>query len=84
MQKSNQFIKVLNQLDAKLNHAKTQLDDMRFFYERGHLEYACDKAFDMEETVEKATLLARALPAYTGYPNAPHRVEDIIKSTYHQ
>lgn len=33
MQKSNQFIKVLNQLDAKLNHAKTQLDDMRFFYE---------------------------------------------------
>ena len=35
MQKSNQFIKVLNQLDAKLNHAKTQLDDMRFFYERG-------------------------------------------------
>ena len=81
MQKSNQFTKVLNQLDTKLKHAKTQLDDVRFFYERGHLEYACDKALDMEETVEKATLLARALPAYTGYPNVPQKVEDIIKSS---
>lgn len=80
MQKSNQFTKVLNQLDAKLKQAKTQLDDVRFFYESGHLEYAMDKALEAEGTIEKATLLARALPAYTGNPRASQKIEDTIKS----
>lgn len=81
MQKSNQFVKVLNQLDKQLQRAKTQLADIRFFYEMGHLEYACDTALDMEEVVEKSALLARALPAYTGSPSATQKVEEIIKST---
>lgn len=81
MQKSNQFIKVLNQLDKHIQRAKTQLADVRLFYDMGHLEYACDKALDVEEVVEKSALLARALPAYTGSPSASDRVEEIIGNT---
>ena len=54
MQKSNQFFKVLNQFDSNLQRAKSQLNDVRLFYEMGQVEYACDMALDMEETMEKA------------------------------
>ena len=81
MQKSNQFVKTLNQLDKQLQRAKTYLADVRFFYGMGHREYACDKALDMEEVVEKSALLARALPAYTGSPNASERVGEVIGNT---
>lgn len=80
MQKSNQFVKVLNKLDARLQHAKSQSEDLRMFYEIGELEYAFDKALDMEETVEQAVFLSRMLPAYTGSPNAKQEVDKRIKS----
>lgn len=81
MQKSNQFFKVLNKFDAQLQRAKLQLADVRLFYEMGQLEYACDMSLDMEETVEKAVLLSRALPAYTGFPKAASAVETVIKDS---
>lgn len=81
MQQENQFTKAMNSLDVKLGQAKKQLDEVRFYYERGRFEYALNQALDMEETVEKAVLLSRALPAYTGNPNAVKRVEGIIKNT---
>lgn len=80
MQRSNQFVKVLNKLDAKLQYAKSQSEDVRMFYEIGQLEYAFDKALDMEETVEQAVLLSRMLPAYTGAATAKQEVENRIKS----
>lgn len=81
MEKSNQFVKVLNQLDKKLQFAKKTLADVRLFYEMGHIEYACDVALEVEEVVEKSVLLARALPAYTGSPQAVRKVEEIIRRT---
>ncbi len=81
MQKSNQFIKVLNQLDKQLQIAKKKLADVRLFYEMGHIEYACDESLEVEEVVEKSALLARALPAYTGSPKAVQEVEQIIRNT---
>lgn len=81
MQKSNQFFKVLNKLDAQLQRAKSQLGDVRLFYEMGQMEYACDMSLDMEETVEKAVLLSRALPAYTGFPKAASAVETVINDS---
>lgn len=75
MQRGNQFTKVMNSLYRKLIQVKKQLDEMRFYYESGRFEYALNKTFDVEETVEKAVLLSRALPAYTGNPSAVRRVE---------
>lgn len=80
MQKNNQFFKTLNKLDTKIQRMKAQSENVRMFYEVGQMENAFDEALELEETVEQAVLLARALPAYTGSPWAKQAVEDCIKS----
>lgn len=80
MFKSNQFTKALNKLDVKIRTASNQSADVRMFYELGMIEEACDKAFDLEETMEQAVLLSRSLPAYTGSPQARQEVEARMKS----
>lgn len=81
MQQDNQYTKVMDLLDNKLKQAKKQLDDVRFYYENGHVEHALEQAFDVEATVEKAVILSRNLPAYTGHPQALQKVEEIIRDT---
>lgn len=80
MAKSNQFLKMLNKLDVKIRQMQTRSEEVRLFYDVGLFPDVYDKALELEETIEQAALLSRALPAYTGTPFAEREVEDCIRS----
>ena len=80
MAKCNQFLKTLNKLDLKMKQMRAQSEEVRLFYDVGLFPDTYDKALDLEETMEQAVLLSRALPAYTGAPYAERAVEDRIQA----
>lgn len=77
----NMFSKVLNKLDGKLKLAVVRVSDVRKSFNVGDMESAYEQAFRLVTTTENAVGLARALPAYTGNPNAERDVENVIRDT---
>ena len=80
MAKCNQFLKTLNKLDLKMKQMRAQSEEVRLFYDVGLFPDTYDRALDLEETMEQAVLLSRALPAYTGAPYAEKAVEERIQA----
>lgn len=79
MQNFNMFLKVLNKLEGKLKLTVVRVADVRKSFNVGDMESAYEQALRLVTTTENAVVLARALPAYTGNPNAEKDVENIIQ-----
>lgn len=72
------FAKVLSKIDAKVKRMNDQVAEVKWFCDAGQMDEAYERALKLEETSEKAVLLTRALPAYTGKPSATQEVERMI------
>lgn len=73
------FQKALDHIDEKIRALQEQAGAVRSFCEQGCMTEAYESALRLEETSEKAVLLTRALPAYTGNPKARLEVENLVK-----
>lgn len=76
------FLEVLGQIDAKLKQMTEQVESTRWLANSGRFDAAYQHAMTLEDNLERATLLGRALPAYTGYPNAKWEVERIVQKVH--
>ena len=81
MKQKSSFLKVLDKAEKKIRVMSEHLNDVRFLYTSGHISEAYEKAMRLEECSEKIVLLTRALPAYTGRPNAGLEVNNIMRAS---
>ncbi|MEH2933550.1 DUF6100 family protein [Acutalibacter sp. JLR.KK004] len=72
------FLEVLDKIDRKLKRMTEQVEMARWLWNAGHFEAAFEHAFQLEDTAERATLLTRVLPAYTGRPSARDDIRRIL------
>ncbi len=79
MKQKNSFQKVLDKTEKKIKSMGEQIKNVRFLYNRGLISESYDKAMLLEESSEKLVLLTRALPAYTGCPQAGLEVNNIMR-----
>lgn len=79
MKQNNSFLKVLDKAEKNIQLMSEQIKNVRFLYKCGHISEAYDKAMQLEEISEKAVLLTRVLPAYTGCPQAYLEINNIIR-----
>ena len=75
----NSFTRALERIDAHLQRMNVQSAAVRWAYEAGDIDTAFRHALTLEENMEKAVLLTRVLPAYTGHPKAMDAVEKIME-----
>lgn len=80
MQQSD-FLRAVERAGALLRKAESDLDQTRVLAEAGDLAGAYESAFAFAGRAEQMTLLARALPAYTGHPKAAERTETLLQET---
>lgn len=78
MKTERTFAEVLNRVEQELIRMKEETVHIRLFYENGNMEGAYQAAMKLEEQSEKLTLLTRAMPVYTGNPNAFVDIDKII------
>ncbi len=76
------FLEVLDKIDRKLKRMAEQLETTRWLADAGQFDAAFEHAIHLEDTAERVTLLTRALPAYTGRPNARAEVEKAITTAH--
>ncbi len=81
MSEKSNFVKVLDKIDNGIKRMKELASAVRWYYEADDMQTAYEKSLHLEETSEKATLLTRVLPAYTGRPSALDDVEKIVLDT---
>lgn len=81
MKQKNSFLRVLDKAENKIQVMSEHINDVRFLYTSGHISEAYEKAMQLEEHSEKIVLLTRALPAYTGRPNAGLEVNSIMRTS---
>lgn len=81
MKESNSFTRALERIDTHLQRANIQSAAVRWAYDAGNREAGYDHALILEENMEKAVLLTRVLPAYTGHPRARDVVEKVMEET---
>ena len=75
------FSRVLTKAEVQFKRASDALLQTRLLSQQEKYNAAYEAAFDFEAALEKAVLLARVLPIYTGRPGARERVEDLIEQT---
>lgn len=75
--------RILARTLAKFENQLRKLDmaakNTRYMFEIGNMELAYEVALRLADVSERITLLARALPAYTGNPLAAQDVENLIR-----
>lgn len=79
MKPKNPFQIILDKVENKMQTMSEQLKKIRFLYDGGLVREAYEKSMLLEENSEKLVLLTRALPAYTGCPQAKLEVSNIIR-----
>lgn len=79
MKQSNSFLKVLDKAEKRIQLMSEQIKTVRFLYSSGHISESYEKSMQLEETSEKAVLLTRVLPAYTGNPHAGLEINNVIR-----
>lgn len=72
------FRKALDKAASAIEKADEIALTVRWFYVDGNAKETYEQAMKLEEQVEKLVLLTRALPAYTGAPEAHSGVEKIM------
>lgn len=78
MKAASAFLQVLDKTEAKIKRMRKELAAARAFYEAGNVTQAYSAALRLEEASERAVLLTRALPVYTGFPCAAMDADDVI------
>lgn len=77
----SEFQRSLDQAARRLGRAHASLERVQHLADSGDSERAFSAAFQFAEEVEKLALLARALPAYTGHPQAARLTEQLLVQT---
>lgn len=77
--KKTPFQSVLTRIDVRARLIHQKCEEIRILYGNGDIIGAYDEALKLEEVSEHLTLFARALPAYTGNPNADYDVKNLMK-----
>ncbi|MDR1205119.1 MAG: DUF6100 family protein [Peptococcaceae bacterium] len=80
MDRNSAFVKTLDKIGAKLKSMESRAEYARMFYGAGDMAAAYAQAFKLEASAEQAALLSRALPAYTGHPNAGPDIEKVMRN----
>ncbi len=75
------FSRILSKTEVQFKRASDALAQTRFYADQGNMPVAFSRAFTFEEVMEKAILLARVMPAYTGHPRAADLTEHLIAET---
>ena len=73
------FLDTMGKIVRLEKRLQEQLASIQWFCENGSTYEVYLHSLNMEETAERLVLLTRALPAYTGVPNAKLEVERRIK-----
>lgn len=81
MKNQNPFERALNTTERRIDNLTKQLEVVRIFYSMGKMKQVYDSSLRLEEAAEKAVLMARELPAYTGNPQARMEIENVIRLT---
>ena len=76
-----EFARVLTKTEVQFKRASDALMQTKLLSQRDELNAAYEAAFDFEAALEKAVLLARVLPVYTGRPGARERVEELVEQS---
>jgi hypothetical protein len=72
------FERCFNQADHRIGKINAALEEVQAHILRGDIDGAYEAAFEFADQSEKLTLLARALPAYSGHPQAKEMLEDAM------
>ena len=75
------FLRAAERARGLLRQAQSELMQTQQLAEGGDMAGAFESAFAFAARVERLTLLARALPAYTGHPRAAKRTETLLKES---
>ena len=81
METETKYLQMLDKIEEKIKRLRDQAAAVRWFYENGDPDESYRRALKLEESAEKAVLLARVLPAYTGNPGAMVDVEAVMQAT---
>lgn len=73
------FLRAVERAASLLRKTQSALDQTRGLTEAGDMAGAYESAFAFADRAERLTLLARALPAYTGHPKAAERTEALLE-----
>lgn len=79
MVKQTEFGRVLSETEVQFKRASDALIQTKVLSKQQQMDAAYQAAFRFEEMLEKAVLLARVLPVFTGRPLAMRQVEDMIE-----
>lgn len=79
MEKQEQFLIALSKVERKMKRMREQIAAIRWFYDAGNMERAYTCAIELAATSEKAVLLTRALPAYSGKPKAQEEIAKVLE-----
>lgn len=77
----SEFQRCLTAAKSRLKRAETELTRTQNLADQNDMAGAFGAAFAFEAEVEKLTLLARAMPAYTGHPKAAEMTEALMGKT---
>ena len=69
------FEKEVARTNRRFQNALAAKEVMELKLKVGDVQGAYEAAFDLVDAVEKLTLVARQLPAYTGHPEAQKMIE---------
>lgn len=75
------FVKVLQKAESIVKRLSVELQCVEHLVQSGELPAAYEMALKAASSAERATLVTRTLPAYTGSPCAKHDVELIISES---
>lgn len=77
---NDSFAQTLGKFESQLRKMDMAAKNTRCVMDCRNMELAYDVAMRLADVCERATLLARALPAYTGYPAAAPEMQKLIES----
>ncbi len=73
------FLRAVERSGGLLQKAQNELEQTKRLAGAGDMAGAYESAFAFAARAEQLTLLARALPAYTGHPKAAERTEELLE-----
>lgn len=78
MEANKSFVQALERLKQYTKKMEMSILDAQLMHDTGNMPWAYKVAMDIEDLTERAVLLARTLPVYTGNPVATQDVENCI------
>lgn len=79
MRTGNAFSGTLAKLESQVRKLNMALNNTRYMYDIGNMKLTFEVALRLADVSERTTLLARALPAYTGNPRAAREMDIVME-----